>query len=275
MNKKVFYLLAFLLAFGGRVVAQDNHDNFFIDIDKECFLIGTLDDYSGHWQTFTLGRDSSSHLIMAMKKTNNPFLQQALESADWYYQFVDRYYPSGKNLALLIQSLFGNEFPDLYMVDPGDDEAKNIRLHSASLTEVINGYYDYEPQGPYTTVFTDTIYTGILKPEKFQTVRQKLSFLAGAFLHDGCQTEERGYHLSMPNSLSKAKLCAKLLEEFECTNIVHEVFEDHIPCGNLIYFEPSETIRKLIEKVKTLDEILESDEAAEMIDSMIVGNANN
>jgi hypothetical protein len=251
------WLFVLLLILEGQISAQENKDGPFapfvvyIDVDQESFLIGTLDDYTGHCQTFTAGRDSSGFWTKELEKTNRPdLLQQLMKSAGHHYQLVDRYYPQEKDLALLIQSLFGDEFPDLYMVDPGGD-AKNIRLHSASLTKVINGYYDYEPQGSNMTIFADTVYAGILKSERFQTVRQKLSFLAGAFFRDGRQTEERGYHLSMPNSRSKAKLCVALLSEFGCTDVVHEIFRDHIPVGNVICFEPSETIRKLIEWVNT------------------------
>jgi hypothetical protein len=272
-NRK-HWLLALLLILGISISAQENTGNreplfapliVRMDVDKESFLIGTLDDYMGHQQTFTAGRDSSNQMITTMKESNNPLLQQVMESADWNYQCVDHYSPQKKNLALLIQALFGDEFPDLYMVDPGD-EITVIRLHSASLAEVINGYYDYEPHGSHMTLFFDTVYAGILKPERFQTVRQKLSFLAGAFLRDGYQTEERGYHLSMPNSLGKAKLCTALLNEFDCTNVVHEVFKGYIPTGNIVCFEPSETIRTLIEWVKTMKESLKSDEITRMND---------
>jgi hypothetical protein len=258
------------LILGGQISAQENKDNFLgsfvvsIEVDKESFLIGTLDDYLGHQQTFTIGRDSSSFLVNELKKANNiDILQQAMKSAEDYYQCVDLYYPDEKNLALLIHSLFSREFSDLHLIDNGC-EGKCIRLYSASLTEIINNYYDYEQSGSNITVFLDTVYSGSLRPEKLQTFRQKLSFLAGAFLRDGHQSESKENYLSMPNSRSKAQLCSKLLEEFDCTNVVHEVFKDNIPCGNTVYFEPSETISKLIEKVKTIKENLENDEAAKL-----------
>ncbi|MDR1583275.1 MAG: hypothetical protein LBS55_08475 [Prevotellaceae bacterium] len=233
------------------------------EFDKESFLIGTLDDYMGHQQTFTIGQDSSSFLINELKKANNiDILKQAMESAGDYYQCVDSYYPGEKNLALLIHSFFSREFPDLHLVDK-DCEGKCIRLYSASLTEIINGYYDYEQSGSRIgTLFLDTVYQGSLKPEKLQTISQKLSFLTGAMLRDGHQSRLSGYYLSMPNSRSKAKLCSELLAEFKCNNILHQRYVDRIPSGNEVYFAPSETISKLIEKVITVKENLENDEAA-------------
>ncbi|MDR1582978.1 MAG: hypothetical protein LBS55_06930 [Prevotellaceae bacterium] len=233
------------------------------EFDKESFLIGTLSDYMGHQQTFTVGRDSS--FIMNMLKDSS-FVEgvkasniDLMANADAKYQFIDGYSPNEKNLALLIQALFAGEFSDLYMTD-GD---KGIRLHSAFLAKIINNYYDYRA-GSSKTVFLDTIYQGYLKPEKLQTISQKLSFLTGAMLRDGYQSESEGYYLSMPNSVSKAKLCSELLLEFKCNNIVYKRYVDYIPCGNMVYFEPSEIISKLIEKVKTVKENLENDEAAKL-----------
>ncbi|MDR1169478.1 MAG: hypothetical protein LBK97_01425 [Prevotellaceae bacterium] len=270
-NRK-HWLFVLLLILGGQISAQENKDSLFapfavcMDVDKESFLIGTLDDYIGHQQTFTAGSDTCSFWIRELEKTNNSdHLQQAKESAGYHYQLVDSYYPREKNLALWIQTLFGDEYSDLYMIDTGHD-GKGIRLYSASLTEIINHYYDYKLSGSNMTVFSDTVYSGSLKSERLQTVRQKLSFLAGAFLRDGYQSESKGYYLSMSNSRSKAKLCSKLLSEFDCTNVVHEVLKDHVPCGNIICFEPSETIGKLIEKVKAMKENLESDEATKKYD---------
>ncbi|MDR1583623.1 MAG: hypothetical protein LBS55_10285 [Prevotellaceae bacterium] len=225
-------------------------------------MIGTLNDYHGHPQTFTVGRDSS--LIMKMLKDSavveslNADNIDVMKNADAQYQFIDGYSPNEKNLALLIQSLLGDNFSDLYMIDGNKGI---IRLHSASLSEIINNYYDYTDKGG-KTVFLDIVYRGSLKPEKLQTISQKLSFLAGAMLRDGYQSESEGYHFSMPNSVSKAKLCSELLLEFKCNNIVHKRYVDYIPIGNTVYFEPSEIISKLIEKVKTVKENLENDEIA-------------
>jgi hypothetical protein len=267
-NRK-YWLFVLLLILGGQISAQENKSDLFapfivsIDFDKESFLIGTLNDYEGRKQTFTVGLDTANSGIKLLEKSAEglELLQQAKKGIDHYYQLVDSYYPQEKNIALLIQSLFSDEFLDLYVLG-----TEGVALHSASLTEVINGYYDYTPLSSRRTIFADTIYSGRLKPERFETVRQKLSFLAGAFLRDGYQTEERGYHLSMPNSLSKAKLCAALLNEFDCTNVVHEVFKGYIPAGNIVCFEPSETIRKLIEWVKTMKGNLKSNEVTRKCD---------
>jgi hypothetical protein len=269
MKTYISILFMFLLMPSIQALAQGNVNSCPIldfEFEKESFLIGTLNDYMGHPQIFTVGRDSSyimkilkdSAFVESVNALNMDVLD-VLKGADANYQFIDGYSQNEKNLALLIQSLFSDEFSDLYMID-GE---KGIRLHSTSLAEIINNYYDYKA-GSSTTVFFDTIYQGSLKHEKLQTISQKLSFLAGAILRDGYQSESEGYYLSMPNSLSKAKLCSELLLEFKCNNIVHKRYVDYIPSGNTVSFEPSEIISKLIEKVKTIKENLENDEAAKL-----------
>jgi hypothetical protein len=245
--------------------------------EKESFLIGTLNDYFGHQQTFTKYRDSSLYLakdsafIKNMHEKGYFSLQEMIESADEKYRFVDSYClieGGGKKLASLIIALFSNEYPDLHTEERFprlvQDAERCISLYSESLTKIIDSYYDYKTVFS-KTIFSDTVYSGYLKPEKLQTVSQKLSFLAGTmFRYLYKEIESERYFFSMPNSLSKAKLCSELLLEFKCNNIVHKRYVDYILCGNTVYFEPSETISKLIEKVKTIKENLENDEAAKL-----------
>jgi hypothetical protein len=85
-TNRIEWLFALLpIVLGEQLSAQENKDNLFapfavyVDVDKECFLIGTLDDYTGRQQTFTAGRDSCSAWVREMEKTGNPHLQQAKE----------------------------------------------------------------------------------------------------------------------------------------------------------------------------------------------------
>jgi hypothetical protein len=54
---------------------------------------------------------------------------------------------------------------------------------------------------------------------------------------------------------------------FDCTNVVHEVFIDYIPTGNIICFEQSETIRKFIDWVKTMKKNLKRDGQPESVET--------
>jgi DNA-binding transcriptional regulator WhiA len=209
------------LAYSGFALAQPD----LSELDKQCFLIGTLDDYMGHQQTFTATIDSS------------------------YYQMVDVYFQNQKNIALLIDSLFKGEYNDLYMTNSG--APKGIRLYSRTLSGKINDYYNYLPSRTFT-LYHDTIYTGYIKQDHILTKSEKLSFLTGAFLRACGKTDANEYFLSIPNSAGKAKLCAKLLQEFNCPDVKHIVSKNNIPVGNLIYFKPSEEILNIIKKVEAI-----------------------
>ena len=72
------------LAYSGLALGQLNLSG----LDKQSFLISTLDDYMCHQQTFTVTTDSS------------------------YYEMVDVYFQNQKNIVLLIDSLFRTEYND-------------------------------------------------------------------------------------------------------------------------------------------------------------------
>jgi hypothetical protein len=58
----------------------------------------------------------------------------------------------------------------------------------------------------------------------------------------------------MPNSISKAEFCSRLLKELGCTNVKHDILKDYIPAGHKIYFEPSESVNELIGKIEAINE---------------------
>jgi hypothetical protein len=268
MKRLKFYcLLALLPMFGLQASAQESRGDLYTfvsaNFDKESFLIGTLNDYMGRQQVFTFGRDSSFFKnclleIFLSEGDNSENLRMLKESAkgNLYGQFVDGYFPNEKHLALLIDSLFTGEFSDLRMVDKGCD-GRCINLYSSSLSKIIDGYFEYRP-GTGLTVFLDTVYAGYHKAENLQTVKQKLSFLAGAFLRDGYKTDSEGWFLSMPNSTSKAEFCSRLLKELNCTNVKYDILSDYIPVGHKVYFEPSKSVSELIRKVEVIKEQLRS-----------------
>ncbi len=208
------------LVFSGLAFAQLNLSG----LDKQSFLIGTLDDYMGHQQTLTATNDST------------------------YFLLVDVYAQNQKDIALLIDSLFRTEYNDLRMTNNG--APKGIRLYSKGLSTKINNYYNYLPSGIYTA-YHDTVYSGKLKPENISTKLEKLSFLAGAFLRDGGKTDANEYFFTIPNSTSKAKLCLDFLNEFNCMDVKYKKL-DRIPVGNWITFKPSEKVLKMLRKVEPL-----------------------
>lgn len=216
MKKLLIFLL---LLYTGTILAQ----NVNYKIDKVSFLIGTLDDYMGHQQTFTAASDS------------------------FHYQMVDIYYKQEKKTALLIDSLFRKDFSDLRMTD--NAAHKGIKLYSAGLSGIVNAYYDFKPSGS-RTLKGDTVYIGYLKKDKFTTQKQKLSFLAGAFLRYGRIAGSNKYELVIANSVSKTELCERFLKELKCKNVEYEIREGFIPVGHRVFFEPSGKVRRALNKVE-------------------------
>lgn len=218
--KKIFTAMFLLL--GGIGYAQVDSTKF----DMESFMIGTLDDYMGHQQTF------------------------AYSSGDkGYYQMVDIYAQGEKNIALLIDSLFKQKYPDTYIDNNG--APKGIKLYSALMSRLVNSYFKYVPTGSYTG-FHDTVYVGILQKDRFVTNQQKLSFIAGAFYRNGDKTGSQECFLSIPNSASKAKICEEFLKDLGCENVSYEIKNNRIPTGHTIFFKPSQKVQSVIDEIEKI-----------------------
>jgi len=215
-------LSIFLLVYSGFALCQLNMSG----LEKQSFLIGTLDDSMGHQQTITATKDST------------------------YFQLIDVYSQDQKYIALLIDSLFKTEYTDFHMTNNGSP--KGIRLYSKSLSLKVNGYFNYLPSGIFTA-FHDTIYTGYIQPEQFNQL-EKLSFLTGAFLRNGGKTNANEYFFTLPNSTSKAKLCVDLLKEFNCLDVKHIIL-NNIPVGNWITFKPGEKVLSMIKRVENIKKV--------------------
>jgi hypothetical protein len=214
--------------------------------DKECFLIGTLNDYLGHQQTF-----------------------ESLDS--FYLHQVDIYSQHEEKISAFIDSLFNKEYPDIYTIT--DVKSSSIRLYSSSLAKIIDGYYNYRPT-IMMTMSGDTVYTGIINKEKIKTESQKLSFLAGFYLRygtalnnsskirifrdiEGKEPAPNTYWIRYGNSLSKAQLSMELLNEFKCGG-KRIIKRNSIPVVQWLFFIPSEKIQRVIEAVDTLQALIVS-----------------
>lgn len=195
------------------------------NFEKESFLIGTLDEYMGHQQTFNSTGDK------------------------FYYQMVDIYFQDEKKIAFLIDSLFKLENTDLHINNNGS--SKGIKLYSATLSKKVDKYYIYKPSGLHT-VSRDTIFSGSLKKDMIKTDEQKLSFLAGVFLRNGGTTDSKECFISIPNSPNKANLCTEFLKELNCKDVELKIL-NNIPTGYWVFFEPSDKINEIIRNLKAFD----------------------
>lgn len=204
-------------------------------IDYDYFLIGTLSDY--------MGREK----------------YQTVEDR------VDKYSQSEQQLCMTIDSIFKNSYPDLEINSSVHKISKKneFELHSKTLAERIESFYSYKASGRmayhgqddfknlnidsltktpdfYSTNF-DTIYTGRLKLNVFETEKQKLSFITGAYVRYGWRTDSL-YHIRVFNSISKVRILNELLKDEGCTNVDYEIKKGYIPTGHTVHFIPTEQL---------------------------------
>jgi hypothetical protein len=246
------------------------HDNFK-DFDRECFLIGALDDNSGHYQTFTANKSSAEidDKVKWLFRKDLKFIPDTMRR-----QCVTLGDDDYEELALFVTALLNSDYPDLRAFrvcsvrpfvryygseirstldkDPvcNYKSGYDIELFSPSLAKTVAGYYNFD----YDSVLTissggDIGYRGVINSEKIATDMQKLSFLTGVIMrydepwiteNDKKLDDEGNYSLRIPNSLSTAKTCVDILKEFGCENV------KEIPSEHKIVFKVSDRIRNLI-----------------------------
>ncbi len=217
----------------------DMKDKNYIDYD--FFLIGTLSDY--------LGREK----------------YQTVEDR------VDKYSHSERQLCMTVYSIFKNSYPDLEISSSVHKISRNneFELHSKALAKKIESFYSYKASGRmayhgqddfknlnldsltktpdfYSTNF-DTIYTGSLKLNVFETEKQKLSFITGAYVRYGWHTDSL-YQIRVFNSISKVKILNELLKDVGCTNVDYEIKKGYIPTGHIVSFIPTAQLKDYFEK---------------------------
>jgi hypothetical protein len=226
--------------------AQFNNEMY----DKELFLIGTLNEYMGYQRTLT--------------------------HADYfYYQRIDILSNNELKHTLFIESLFNTDYPDITIVNNG--ASIGLKMYSPSLSLQVDDYYSYAPSGRFSGQM-DTVYAGVLKNEKFVTEKQMRSFILGAYLRYGRNSEGTNsliqllkrenlmeidkefnrevYAIAMTNAPTKAKLCAALLENLGCEN-VEFYYRKSIPAGNFVFFTPSQKIIDVINEAELLKGYIE------------------
>jgi len=216
--------------------------------DKEYFLIGMLNEYMGY--------------------------QRAFNGGNYWYQKVD-FTSTQRELKylLFIDLLFNFDYHDITIVNNG----ASFRVYSPALSLKIDDYYFYQATG-MRTMEGDTIYSGQLKKEKFETEKKKLSFLLGAYLRYGRNKdiisfsiqmlkreneldENKNYEnvtnaIVMSNASTKVNFCKEILTYFGCKDVEY-VHRNSIPAGNHVFFTPSEKIQEIISEAERLNRQIE------------------
>lgn len=204
-------------------------------LDNEYFLLGTLSDY--------MGREK-------YRQVNGR---------------VDRYHPSEEKLCLVIDSMFKDSYPDLRITTAKNQD---YELYSVSLAGEMDRFYNFQTSGRMNinarldtiTQFSDslisellqsadTIYFGRLNSGIFETDRQKLSFITGAFVRYG-SFRHKAYYISVANSVSKVKVLTQLLKEMNCENVEYKI-QESIPFIHTVYFTPTEEMKAYFNKYRS------------------------
>ncbi len=243
--KHLYYsLLCFVLLLSNPAKAQFDATTY----DKEKFLIGTLNEYMGYDRSFT-----------------------PRHSFD--YQRIDILHQEELKNALFIDSLFQSDHPDITLVNNG--APMGIKLYSSSLSQIVDQYFDYT-QSPSQS---DSVYSGRLKKDRFQTDKDKLSFLLGVYLMYGLDEtkatdylldlkqevypenryirSEKVHGISLPNSSPKAQISAELLKSLGCKKVQY-VQQFGIPYRHFVFFKPSTKVKKIIQESHRLKSEIES-----------------
>jgi hypothetical protein len=161
--------------------------------ERTFFVLGTLNDYMGRQQD---PRDSD---------------------------LLDRYYPFETPVATIIDSILRCDYPaSAYHVEKimTADSTVRCNIFSAVLVKKMNAYYNFKPSGSSTvdnnpSLNNRPILTGRLKDSIFKNDNEKLAFLEGVYLRFGLPNDT-AYLINMANSISKASLCYRLLQQFNC-----------------------------------------------------------
>jgi hypothetical protein len=250
------------------------YDNFE-EFDRECFLIGTLDDSMGHYQTFTANKsiDEVTDKVKWLFGKDLTFVPDTMRR-----QRITTYGNNGI-LALFVTALFKNDYSDLRALrvcavspfvryygsevktaaDPKDPVCNSttnfeIELFSPSLAKTVAGYYHFD----YDNVSAlssggDIGFRGVINKEKIVTEAQKISFLAGFFMRYGRlknPNDNSRYSVHVPNSFSKSKECVDILKEFGCKNVKEIQTKQS---EEYLGFNASNKIRDLITLIDNLD----------------------
>jgi hypothetical protein len=227
MKFPCFLLTVLLFVISNHSNAQSLNKN-----QSEYFVLGTLKDYMG--RTFDSG---AKDILDAYNRLEIP-------------------------LAIAIDSIIQKNFPlsghRLETYRQVDGKILSAKIFSATLSNKFNQYYDFKPNGSYT-LKRDTILTGKLTENLFKTEKEKLAFLAGAYVRFG-QANDTAYCISIANSTSKAKVCYELLKALGCKPSYQII--NYIPVGHKVYFHPNANLLRELEKFaylrKRLNQSLEN-----------------
>lgn len=257
------------------------------DFDRECFLLGTMDDNMGHYQTFTSNKslDDMDDKVKWMFKKDAEFIPDTMA-----HQRITTYETNGDGswhteLALVVVELFKKDYPDLralrvcnsstparkhygndiksVLYDREDSICKRsfpikpppyvIELYSSFLAKTMASYYSFDPERqslPVISTGGDIGYRGIIDKEKIATRPQKISFLMGVFMRYGYKriNDEYGSDCYSISIPNSLSTATKCAEILQEMGCEQVAYIDKFPYGHQILC----TFSLEVDKVKSI-----------------------
>jgi hypothetical protein len=102
--------------------------------------------------------------------------------------------------------------------------------------------------------------------EMFETINQKYSFLAGVYYRYGDKLDTSIYKIQLANS-PKHQNCYEFLKQVGCENIFYQYLRN-IPAQFILYFEPTDELKKYLEYIESERIILEKSYHNQIYDMM-------
>jgi hypothetical protein len=181
-------------------------------IDRDFFLIGTLDDYIGRADNRSHPKQWGQVIII-----HQNFIGQ-----------IKR-----------IEEVASKKFKKLKSRVDCRNCHEFFYLKSIRLSRKINSYYTFDKK-------VSSLYRGTLNCQKIATATkiQKLSFVSGLFLTTGEKSGQ--YRISIYNSRERFECLKKILKDLN-TDILDEKITEGIPWSYVIDFAPDLTLKKYLE----------------------------
>ena len=214
-------------------------------------LITNLISFSGLSQQFDNGKYDREYFLIGMLNEDGGY-QRTFHGNNYWYQKVDFTTTQGElKYLLLIDSLFRSDYPDITIKNNGSV----FRIYSPILSKKIDDYFVYEP-----ATGGNIVYDGRLKKEKFETEKQKLSYLLGACMRYGRSITDgiRTNAILMSNAPAKASFCAELLTDLECGGVEYFDRNAIFLTRNNVYFAPSGKMQEVVNEAERLNRQIET-----------------
>jgi hypothetical protein len=162
---------------------------------------------------------------------------------------IDRYYPYEMPVVDFLTKYIKTELN--IDVDTTFEKSNHSKMYSDKFSKTLNSFYGVNDK---------------LLNEMFETINQKYSFLAGVYYRYGDKLDTSIYKIQLANS-PKHQNCYEFLKQVGCENIFYQYLRN-IPAQFILYFEPTDELKKYLEYIESERIILEKSYHNQIYDMM-------